>query len=1118
MKYNCLKNIIFFVLIVFVSCGEGEKKAENATTKTVKKDTQSQPVAIVNKPLFTQLSHEETGIYFINRNSETDEFNYYTYEYYYNGGGVAVGDFNNDGFEDIYMTTNMASDRLYLNIGNLKFQDITDHSKINLNLADWSTGVTVVDINNDGWLDIFVSRSGWFKGEKAGLLRNLLFVNNGDLTFTERGIEYGFTDLSPTTQSCFFDADNDGDLDVYQVNHITDWYIKTGVKNGKLLKGKLREGTDFSDRYYENVNGKYIDKTKSSGLNNSTHGLGVIASDFDNDGWQDLYIANDYEEPDYMLMNQKNGKFKNKINSALKHISKFSMGVDVADINNDGHQDIFNAEMLAKDNFSKKTNMAGMDPDNYWLFVNNGYHYQDMHNSLQLNNGNGTFSEIAWMANVAETDWSWCPLFADFNNDGYKDLFVANGYKRDVLSKDFNKKVDKQILAKGEKQLSAIEHLIPSRKISNFIFQNNGDLTFDDKTNDWGLNVGVNTNGAAYADFDNDGDLDLIVNNLNDPAILFRNNQTENNFIKFKLFNNLSIAYGTKVEILDHDNYQVSEVSNARGFQSVSENEIHFGLGKKNKVDSVLITWYNGKKTLLTNPEINKIHVATFKDASSLSLNRNQNMPKQFSEKTDIFNLSYKHREDDYDDYKLEVLLPHKLSQEGPFIDVADINNDGLDDFYVGNGVGYPGELYVQSKSGKFNKSPQNAFALDRMSEDLGVLFFDYDGDGDKDLYVVSGSNEYLVDNPAMQDRIYENDGSGNFTKTEGVLPIMKASGSCVKASDFDNDGDLDLFVGGYLIPNQYPKPGRSYLLLNEAGKFKDVTNEKSDGLQNIGMVKTAQFADINSDGNMDLVVSGHWMPIEIFINDGKTFQRKTEAFGLSNEVGWWNSLLIEDLDNDGYLEIVAGNLGTNTKHKATKEHPFKVYADDFDRSGTNDIVLGYYNEGSLYPVRGKQCSSEQLPSIDDKIKSYTEFGSLNLAQIYGNENLEKSIHYSATNFYTSVFKNINGTSFQMDKLPSQNQFAPVNGIVGIDLNNDSLKDLVMIGNHHPVEVETGRYDAHIGSVLLNDGKSFKNKTSLKSGFFADNDYRDMKSITINNEKYLLLAANRNKLQFFHVK
>lgn len=1093
--YSLLKSVtFFFLLIVLISCKTAGEKNDYSKSK------------INNQKQFTSIKSNHSGISFNNVNQENNQHNVFKYEYFYNGGGVAVADFNNDGLEDVFFTANMSSNKIYINQGDFKFKDITEMANVNHAGNDWCTGVTIVDINNDGWQDIFISRSGWFQGEFKKLLRNLLYINNQDLTFTEKGKEYGFTDLSNTTQACFFDLENDGDLDVYFINHpiklkkseLTDSVVKTLSKN-----------YSFSDKLFINENNFFKDVTKERGLKNSTHSLGISSGDLNEDGYTDLYVSNDYAEPDFLLINQKDGTFKDESKQQLKHMSKFSMGVDIADINNDGFQDIINLEMLGADNYSKKMNMQSMNPRVYWQIVREGKHYQNMQNSLQLNNGNGTFSEISWLAGVAETDWSWCPLFADFNNDGFKDLFITNGYKRDILNKDY--KASSDDFFKGQKlNFNEFKRSIPSSKKSNFIFENNKDLTFSDQSNNWFDGALVNSNGAACADFDNDGDLDIVINNLNDIASLYRNNNSENNnFIRFNILINNTCDFGAKVEILDKKNYQKTELSNVKGYLSSSEKIIHFGLAKNETVDSVLITWSTGEKTILNNLNINSFNTIKHENSKFFKSNKKDKstLIKNVSSEVKI---DYRHQEKEYDDYKREILLPHKLSQEGPFLDVADVNKDGLEDFFVGNGKGFAGELYIQLTNGQFQKSIQKAFESDKKCEDIGVLFFDYDNDGDQDLYVVSGSNEVSIENSTMLDRLYNNDGRGSFVKTNNVIPSIYASGSCVKASDFDNDGDLDLFIGGFQIPGQYPKAGKSSLLVNQNGKFKDLTNEFSPELESIGMVKDAVFADVNNDKKIDLIVAGQWMPIEIFINNGKTLERKSKEYNTIEDIGWFNTLVVEDINQDGFIDIIAGNLGLNTKHKASKAEPFKIYADDFDGNGTNDIVLGYYSEGTCYPVRGKQCSSEQLPNINKKFPSYNQFAMSNIFQIYGKEVLEKSIHFNATNFSTSILYSIDGNKYKISSLENSVQFAPSNDILAIDINNDSLNEFIIVGNYYPVEIETGRYDSHIGNVLFNDNGELKNIKN--TGFFIDNDSRCIKSIIINNKPHLISSSNRGKL------
>ena len=1064
-------------------------------------------------PLFTLVKSQKSGITFNNFNKENNNYNYFAYEYFYNGGGVATADFNNDGLLDIVFTANMASNKLYINKGDFTFQDITQTAGINSNTQDWCTGVTIIDINSDGYQDIFISRSGWFDNDQQNKLSNLLFINNKDLTFTESASQYGFTDQSRSNQACFFDMDNDGDLDMYLINNPKEHTKTREYKNGDIRLVDVGATYQDSDKLYENKNGTYVDITKKAGLVNSDYGLGIVAADLNQDGFQDLYIANDYSKPDAVLINNGNGTFKNTTDQTLKHMSKFSMGVDIADINNDGLLDIFNSEMLGQDNFSKKVNMASMNPKLYWGFVNSGYQYQDMHNSLQLNNGNNTFSEISWMANVAETDWSWCPLIADFDNDGYKDIFVTNGIKREVFNKDFNNKQGKGLTENPGLFEGAISFL-PVKKSFNAMFKNNGDLTFTDSAMDWGLKTqAFNSNGAAYADLDNDGDLDLILNNMEDKAAVYKNNAAEkNNALTLTLTKNGNIAYGAKASLLQGEKQQISQITNTRGFQSVSDHRIHFGIGEKTKTDSIIITWPDNKKSVYTNLASNTNHALRYEDAVFTNL-RKKPATAVFKNVTNKIGITSKHQENEFDDYIAEILLPHKLSQEGPFIDVADVNADGLEDFYQGNGVGYPGVLYLQNQNGTFKKSKQKAFEKDKMSEDLGVLFFDYDQDGDKDLYVVSGSNEHDLNSILQLDRLYKNDGKGNFTKTSGVIPRVYASGSCVKASDIDNDGDLDLFIGGFQTPGNYPRAGESQLLINNNGVFKNEIVSRTDNMSSIGMVKDAVFTDINNDTQQDLVLVGHWMAIEIYINNNGAFTNQSKAYGTDNNIGWWNTITATDIDKDGNIDVLAGNLGTNSKHKATSEQPFVIMAKDFDSNGTNDIALGYYNDNQLYPVRGLQCSSEQVPSIKANVSSYAEFGSLTFDQVYSNFNTNNAEIHKATYFDSALLLNKNN-QFTFTALPNTTQVAPTNGILVLDIDNNGTEEIISVGNQYPVEVETGRYDAHTGTVMTNDLKTI---SLQNSGFFNDKDARDIDQITIKGVKHIMVSNNRDSIEFFKV-
>lgn len=1097
---------IVLMMLIIASCAKDTKDKNDDEGNTLKEN---------DLPLFSKLESDHTGIDFNNINEENTKYNVYEYDYYYNGGGVAIADFNNDNLQDIIFTANMTPHKIYLNKDDFKFEDISE--KTNINTTDkrgWSTGVTTLDINNDGFEDIYICRSGWFNDND--LVSNQLFINNGDLTFTESAKEYGLDGLYYSTQACFFDFDNDGDLDMYLLNH-PNVFDENGIrKDGKFLELPIED--KFSDQFYINENNKFVNVTKKFGLSNRAHGLGIIAFDYNNDGYTDIFLSNDYKMPNYILENQQGNGFIDVTDGALKHMAKFSMGVDFADINNDGYQDVFAVEMLAEDNYRKKTNMPSMNTKNYWKYVNSNKKYQDMHNSLQLNNTNGTFSEIAWLSNVSESDWSWNPMFADFDNDGYQDIYVTNGYKRDINNNDYliqAKKLAKQ--KTKEKQKIVFEDLvnnIPSSKVSNYAFSNNKDLTFSNKTEDWGLFSPSFSYGAAYADLNNDGTLDIVVNNMNEKAYVFKNNGNSNNYLSFDLKQNKASAYGSKIEILDNDAYQVKELVNIHGFQSKCEDVLHFGVAKKNTIDSILVTWNDNKQTLLLNTDVNKNIALNYEDAQFIDFKRKDTSNPSFNVSSSDFNTSFTHQEDEYDDYAKELLLPHKLSQEGPFLDVADVNNDGLEDFYVGNGSGFAGVLFIQNENGEFTKSNQSTFNKDKNSEDLGVKFFDFDSDGDQDLYVVSGSNEFNIDSKLYYDRLYENDGTGNFTKTTNVIPEISSSGSSIDVADIDNDGDLDVFVGGYQLPGFYPSAGKSTLLINEEGKFEDRTNTLSDDLESVGMVKEARFADINGDNAIDLVLVGQWMPISIFINENGKYTNKTSDYGLANKVGWWNTVAFDDFNNDGKLDFVAGNLGLNTKHKATLNEPFKIIASDFDNNGTNDIALGYYKNGTCFPVRGRQCSSEQVPDIKDKFKTYNEFGNVTFDDLYKSYDQSNAVKYEATYFESAIFIN-RGDSFEAIALPKEAQFAPTNAIVIMDMDNDGSNEIITSGNHHPIEIETGRYDAHIGNVFkIKNGETPVSLPLTETGYFIDKDSRCIKNIKIGSKDYLVISSNRDKLTF----
>ncbi|MEM9917977.1 MAG: FG-GAP-like repeat-containing protein [Bacteroidota bacterium] len=1080
----------------------------------------------LDSPLFVQVSNEHSGIQFQNKIQETNLVNYFKYEYLYNGGGVSIGDVNNDGLPDLYFTGNMTSNRLYLNKGDLQFEDITAKAKASY-LNDWCTGVTMVDINHDGWLDIYVSASGYY--EDPEVRRNILFVNNGDAaahhgvpTFTDRAAEYGIDDIGYSIQSVFFDYDNDGDLDLYVANHPNLFREKASVVLEKMKNPPLEN----SDRLYRNdsENGaiQFTDVSQQAGIINYSHTLGLVVSDFDKDGWMDIYTSNDYQSADYLYRNNGNGTFTNIIDQSMKHMAKFSMGVDANDFNNDGWSDIFAVEMMAEDNKRQKTNMAPMNPQEFENVVNAGFGYQYMHNALQLNNGildqegrqsELTFSEISYLSGVATTDWSWSPLFADLDNDGWKDLLVTNGYRRDVLDKDFKKEL-KELLKDGKTTYEHIKSKIPGSILPNYVFRNNGDLTFSKQSKEWNLGDLVNSNGAAYADLDLDGDLDLVLNNIDTLAFVYKNNSIEyhpeaGNYLRIKLTSDKPnrLGLGAKISITTADGLtQYQELSLTRGYQSSVEPILHFGLGKHNIVQEVQIEWPDQSATVLKAVKANQLLEVSDQDAKVLK-KPGESDSKMFQAANAKYDLKHQHQEVISDDYAKQVLLPHKLSQNGPGLAVADVNGDGLDDFYVGGAAGFAGTLHLQNAEGTFSVKNTAAFTAHQAYEDLGVLFFDADQDDDYDLIAISGSYEFEEGSTQLKHRLYLNDGNGNFSYNEKALPELKANSSCVSAGDYDQDGDLDLFIGGRLISGKYPMAPESYLLKNTGGQFENVSSTV-DGLAKMGMVTSALWTDYDDDDDLDLICVGEWMPITIFTNTGSSFEKSS----IPNSIGWWNSITGGDIDNDGDTDYILGNLGTNSKNKASLDHPFHIYGDDFDDNGNFDIVLGYYYEGVQYPVRGMQCSSEQIPDLKKKITSYNIFGSSTLDEIYGKGNLEQSLHIEATIFESALLLNKGSASFDLQVLPHEAQFAPIKGSIVEDLDRDGCLDILVVGNQYPVEVETGRYDAMKGLLLKGNCEgAFRPVSYAKSGFLVDGDAKALSLIAIGRDNDLAVIATMNQ-------
>lgn len=1109
-------SLIFMIitsLLVLFSC-TNNKMQENSSGE----------MAIMS--IFDQLSPEQTGVLFSNNLKEDSIINYFTYPYIYMGGGVAVGDVNNDGLQDFFLTGNMVENKLYLNKGDLKFEDVTSQSRVGGD-DRWATGVTMADVNADGWLDIYVSVSGKFTTTK-----NLLYINNGASennipTFTEKAEESGIADEGRTTQGTFFDYDNDGDMDLYLANYpFTSFKTRNFAYKFKMEKKEA----DNSDKLYENKgDGTFTDVTEAAGLLNFGLSLSATVGDFNEDGWEDIYVSNDFATPDHFYFNNGDGTFSDKVKETTQHTAFYGMGVDVADFNNDGLLDILQMDMTPQDNRRNKANMASMDPSGFWEMVNIGLHYQYMQNTLQLNNGIAPdnlphFSDISRLTGISSTDWSWAGLFADLDNDGWKDVFITNGTRRDINNKDYFKKID-NANSKTRKTFDYLEltQEIPSEKIDNFAFKNNGDLTFSSVIKDWGLSYEGFSNGATYADLDNDGDLDIIINNIDDPTIIFRNKTSElelGNYLRIKLYGSEKnpLGLGTKIKARIKDNIQFHQHTLTRGFQSSVEPYIHFGLSNENLVDELVIAWPDGKEQLLTNVAANQVLSINYSDANITQDNPAVNAGETllFSDATATLGIDYQHKENVFNDFKYEVLLPHVYSQNGPGLAVGDVNGDQLEDFYIGGAVDHVGALYLQTKNGTFSISPTSPWQIDADKEDMGAALFDADADGDLDLYVVSGGNEYEKDSPKLQDRLYVNDGNGNFKKAIDALPKILSSGSRVKVGDYDGDGDQDLFVGGRIVPRSYPVPASSYILRNDASdtggvKFTDVTSDVAPDLTQAGLVTDAVWVDYDQDDKLDLVIVGEWMPITFFKNTGKEFINKTESYDLERSTGWWYSIIADDFDMDGDVDFVGGNLGLNYKYQATETESFDVYAYDYDKNGNLDIVLGYYNNGIQYPVRGRQCSSEQISNIKIKYQDYNSFAEATLADVYSARDLEASLHFQAWNFASSYVENKGNESFKLRNLPNAAQLSSINGMISEDFNKDGHIDIVAAGNLYVTEVETTRNDASYGLFLAGDGKgNFNAVPYSESGFYLKHDTKDLAKIQTARGAVILAANNHD--------
>ena len=1086
------KPFFYIILIFFLSCNnEGTKNDSTKETDT----------------LFTRVLSKHSNIHFVNTVEENNYFNFLNYSYIYNGGGVAVGDINNDGLVDLYFTSNQQANKLYLNKAGFVFDDITTAAHVGDQMEGWTTGVSMIDINNDGYLDIYVCKSGLFNDPKVRA--NKLFINQHDNTFKEEAEKYGLADAGFSTQAYFFDFDKDGDLDMYLVNHRPDFQNNTVID----LEFQKKIFIDGSDRLFRNDNNRYVNISEKAGVLNKTWGLSASIGDFNNDNWPDIYVTNDFLEPDFLYINNQDGTFTDQLQEHFNHISANSMGSDFADINNDLYPDLLVVDMSPEDHIRSKNNMPSMSTENFNLMVNSGYHYQYMQNTLQLNNGNKTYSEIALLAGLAKTDWSWSPLVADFDNDGWKDVFVTNGILHELNNQDFRTKIKAKIARKQKMDLEEAINMMPSEKTANYMYKNNRDLTFTNNIDRWGLEKATYSNGAAYADLDNDGDLDLIINNMDDEAGIYRNN-AQQNYIQIKLLevplNHFAI--GTEVIVKSGSLQQSQRLYPNRGYQSSVDYKLTFGLKNQAIVDSIIIKWPNGDNSLLTEQKINQLIEVDFTKIPKKQLSNPVNHPYLQEVAALDIGIDYQHKENDFDDFQQQILLPHSQSKNGPFIATGDVNKDGLTDFFVGGAMNQAGELYLQKNNGTFQKQTTNTFTKDKKYEDLGVLFFDADNDGDQDLYVVSGGAEFPEGSDQYQDRLYINDGLGHFEKAKNALPKIGTSSQLVIANDVDNDGDQDLFVGGRIIPDKYPYSPKSYLLINEKGVFKH--QKQGEGFEEMGLINDAIFSDFDNDGDQDLLAVGEWTSIQFFENQDGHFT-KQNIFGLGASNGLWCSIAQKDIDKDGDMDYFVGNLGLNAKFKA-KSQPFQIFCDDFDQNGTYDVILTNHYKGTLVPLRGRECTSQQIPSINNKFKTYNDFARADLDEILGAEHLNKALHLSADMFHSVYLENKGDGRFEMIRLPNELQIAPIFGFEFMDINKDGQDEIISIGNLYSTEVETVRYDASYGNVLSFSDAQFKVLPFQQSGFSVKGDAKNIKIInTGQDRKLIFILKNNEKITIF---
>lgn len=1101
----CFNSFVFLtIMVVAAACGSKEMRTP------------------VSPTLFNLLSAGQTGINFTNQLDYTEELNTYTYKNFYSGGGVGLGDFNNDGLVDIFFAGNLVANKLYINKGNLKFEDISNSAGLSLK-GVWTTGVSIVDINADGLPDIYLCKSGPPGGANRN---NELYINNGDLTFTEKSEEYGLAFEGLSTHASFFDYDRDGDLDCYLLNNS---FRSVGGYDLRVGQRDLPDPLG-GNKLLRNDDGKFVDVSTTAGIYTSEigFGLGVTIGDLNKDGWPDIYVSNDFFEKDYLYINNQDGTFHEALEDFMQEISLGSMGADMADINNDGLPEIFVTEMLPEHDDRLKTTTQFESWDKYDMNVKSGYFKQFSRNVLQLNNGNGTFSEIARLASVEATDWSWGALIFDMDNDGLKDIFVANGIYKELLNQDYvnfssNPEIIRKIQSKTKGVLTELIDSIPSKQISNYAFRNNGDLTFSNKAMEWGLGIPTHSNGSAYGDLDNDGDLDLVLNNVNMPSLIFENKATqilpENKSISFAFYGEgkNSLALGTKITIKAGEHLIYQELSPMRGFMSSVDNRMTIGLGNINIVDSIFVEWPDGKVSVISNVNTNQLIRLDQKDAVvGQKLNKKSTNPI-FSKVPPFPGVDFEHKENEFVDFDRDRLLFNMISNEGPCICSGDLNSDGLLDFFIGGAKDQPGALFIQQKSGAFRRSGTSVFASDKDSEDMGCAFFDANGDNNTDLYVASGGFEFSTLSTALIDRLYLNDGQGQLRRDSQSLPAPGKfeSTSVVVANDYDHDGDVDLFVGARVIPSLYGVPARGYILNNDGkGHLKDVTEAIAPALLDVGMITDAKWVDANNDNQFDLLVVGEWMSIHLFLNENGKFVDRSEPYGFDKTNGWYHALEAGDFNEDGFVDFVVGNHGLNSRFRASENQPVSMFINDFDQNGTVEHITTRFDQDVAYPLVLRQDLIAQIPSLKKKYLHFRDYAGKSVDDIFNQDQLSHSLILNAYTFETEVWLNNRNGTFTRQHLPVEAQFFPVYAILIDDFTANGHADILLGGNQSRAKPETGIYAAGYGILLEGDGKgNFRSVAAKESGLAIKGEIRSLKKVGHGDSNYVVIGKNNEPIE-----